>query len=266
MKFFSCLVIFLGISFFANAVEIKAIYQENYPKYFYSQENPKKIDGICIRIMDAIHKNDPSIKFTASPILFPFKRIHSFLKKGKIDVFFGLTYKKEREAYLQYIKKPIYTVQHLIAVKADNPIQIHSFDDLRKIPNHIIYSNYGTSTAKFLKKQGGLYIDDSGRTLQENLRKILTVGRWKNRFAYMHSLSMIHTIKKFYPNGEIRILPTAFHQYSHYVAFSKKVPISVVKQVEHAFNQEEKNGDLKKIRDLYFKLPKFSNIKKKKNH
>lgn len=247
---FKLLVFLLFLISALHALELKTNYQDGYPKYFINKQG--KIDGICIDILKLIEKKAPQIKFSASKDLVAFKRIQSNLQDGTIDIFLGMTRTKERENKFIYLDPPLYEVNHVIAVRADDKVDIKSFDDIRKLgANGVILTNQGTSTQKYLNKQTGLHIDSEALNLSSNLKKLLFK---RGRFLYFHDLGMVSTIKKEGLTKKIKIVPITFKKYSHYLVFSKITPPNVVKEVETILNEISQNGELKKIVDKYFQI------------
>jgi len=245
--------IFIFLVFLISAlhsIELKTNYQDGYPKYFINEQG--ELDGICVDILKLIEKKAPQIKFSAPKDLVAFKRIKSDLQHGKIDIFLGMTRTKDRESKFVYLDPPLYEVNHVIAVRADDKVDIKNFEDIRKLgANGVILTNQGTSTQRYLKKQTGLHIDSEALNLSSNLKKLLFN---RGRFLYFHDLGMVSTIKKEGLTKKVRIVPSTFKKYSHYLVFSKTTPKHIVEKVESILNEISQNGELKKIVDKYFQV------------
>jgi ABC-type amino acid transport substrate-binding protein len=249
---------FLTIAIFCTFVfctkspgaELKTEYQNSYPKYYISSSSGKtRVNGLCIDIIKAVEKELTEIKITAKKEFVPFKRIQGNLEEGKIDVFFGFAKNSKRLEKYKFIDIPIYEVNHVIAVKADDNINIKTLEDTGKLKgNKTILTNFGTATEKFLKEKENLTIDAGGKTLSVNLEKLL-LGR--GRMVYFHDLGLYGTVKRNFNSGKIKILPVSFRKYFHYIAFSKKVPTEVIDKVKDAVKKLKDNGTLEKIRGSY---------------
>lgn len=111
-----------------------------------------------------------------------------------------------------------------------------------------ILSSSGSSTASFLTKQAGIEVDDGARTIEQNLEKLIA-GR--GRFVYFHDLGLRFAIQQSFADSGLRILPTSFHSYRHYLAFSQEVPPDVVREVESALERIASSGALQKLREQY---------------
>lgn len=74
-----------------------------------------------------------------------------------------------------YIDKPLYTVNNVIAVSADESVQINSFEDIVALGDQgVILAVAGTGSLRFLELQNlPLKINASGQRARENLLKLL---------------------------------------------------------------------------------------------
>lgn len=241
------LIIFLcNLSLHALTIELNTAAQDSAPKYFLENNNMK---GLCIDIMEAIEKIDPKIKFKGQNRFIPFKRIKKMLKTGELDLFFGFVKNVSREKEYVFIEPALYNVNHVVAVRSDDDVDVKSFEDIRKLgANGAILTTFGTSTRRYLEKQGGLIIDDGSKTVISNLKKLL---RKRGRFFYYHNLGLVTSIRNINLENKIKILPTSFREYSQYVAFSKKVPADTIAKVKVALEKLALNGKLELIFKKY---------------
>ena len=67
------------------------------------------------------------------------------------------------------------------------------------------------------------------------------------RFAFYHDLGLRDVINKQGMGDEIKILPVSFLRYSHYAAFSRKVPNETREKIEIALDKLSTTGELTKI-------------------
>lgn len=246
-------VVFLAFGGRSQALDVKTYYQDGFPKYFYKSINGKKeIRGLCVEIMRLIEQKDPEIRFVAENRLVKFKRIKKDLQQGKIDVFLGMTHTKEREKQFTYIHLPLYQVNHVIAVRTNDEVKVNNFKDIRELGGQgLILSNQGTSTERFLKKQGGLLLDTGAQNLTNNLIKLL---KKRGRFLYFHNLGLVSTIRDEDLTDRVRILPAVFHTYGHHLVFSNKAPKEAVEKVQRIMEEITASGELEKITRRYFQL------------
>lgn len=250
MALFCFFSVFALISPSANAAELKTAAQESSPRYMTSEVNGKKeIHGLCIDIMRAIERVDPDIKFVGDQQYAPFARIKSELEKGELDVFVGFVKTPEREKSYVFIDPSLYAINHVVAVRADDPVDVKSFDDIRKLGvDGRILTVFGIWTTDFLKAQKDLVIDESGKTVDMNLDKLLAN---RGRFFYYHDLGIYGTIKQPQYSGKVKVLPTSFATDYQYIAFSKKTPRETIEKVKAALKKLNDSGDLKKLYEKY---------------
>jgi len=234
-------MIFISSSLFA--IELKTAAQESAPKYFKSKSGT--VEGINIDIMDAIGKIDSDIRFRGTQDFLPFKRLKKYLYDGKIDVFFGLKKTDERLKKYIYLDIPLYRVSYVVANRIDDKIKIDSLDDIYRLPGkENILTVYGTSASKFLHSNCRLTIDESAKNPTVLLKMLLSE---RGRYAFYHDLGLFHIVKEDLFIDKIKILPTKFSTYNHYVAFSKYTSPHYIDKVRVALEKLDKNGTLKKI-------------------
>ena len=93
-----------------------------------------------------------------------------------------------------FIEPALYKVNHIVAVLKEDMVEVNSFDDIRRLgKDGKVMTTFGTSTKRYLDKQGGLIIYDHGKTITANLKMLL---RNRGRFVYYHNLGLITSIKK----------------------------------------------------------------------
>lgn len=239
----------------ASAYILKTYYQDGFPKYYIENiGNECVVRGLCPEVMRLIEKKAPNIKFVAPPELVRFNRIKSDLQHGVIDVFLGMTRTPEREKQFIYLDPPLYSLTHVLAVRHNDPIIINSFDDIRQLEEKgKILTNQGTSSANYLRKQGGLSVDAGAMTLSQNLTKL---EKGRGRFVYFHNLGLINTIRMEGWEEKVKILPVSFHSYSHYLVFSRYADPEAVRIVKRALKELAESGELQAVTEKYFKLKK----------
>jgi ABC-type amino acid transport substrate-binding protein len=249
----SAIVVVLLVPMIASAYTLKTFYQDGFPKYYYNgPANSSFIKGLCPEIMRLIEKKAPDIKFSAPHELVRFGRIKHDLQLGRIDVFLGMTRLPEREKDFIYLDPPLYTLHHTLAMRSTDSADIKDFDDLRKLGEQgKLLTNHGTSSERFLNRQGGLVIDAGGMNLSQNIMKMF---KGRGRFVYFHDLGLYSTIKKEGWAGRIKVLPVFFHSYSHYLAFSKHADPEAVRIVKRALRELSASGELQAVTAKYFTL------------
>ncbi len=233
----------------AYSNELTTAFQKSYPKYYQPDpERKERVEGLCIDIIRAIEKT-AAITIDAPDGFLPFKRLQNKLANGDIDIFVGMARNTVRLKQYIFIDTPLYEVNHIIAARKDDPAVINSFDDIRALaPDNIILTNLGTATEHLLKTQKGLNVDSDGPNLKSNLKKLI-YGR--GRFICFHDIGLIGAIKRYGYEGQVKIFPSSFKKYYHYVAFSPTTPKEVISRIDKAIQELAASGELERIRSRY---------------
>lgn len=220
------------------------------PRYNIVEQGGKKvITGLCIDIMRAIEKVDPEIRFVGDQNSIPAARVLAMLEGDELDVSFCLSKTAEREMNFRIINPPLYEINQKLAVRANDQIDIRSFDDIRKLGGEgIILVNFGTATVQYLEGVGGLRIDSAGKTQNDNLRKLIAGA---GRFYYRHDLGLEGEIKAGGFSKEVRILPVVLNKDAQYAIFSKSANPMAIERVRKALEKLKASGKLAKLRANY---------------
>lgn len=227
---------------------VRTISQEGFSAKF-NPENEHK-PGIMIEIFRAIEQIDAGVKFVGYEAKGATARVEEELVTGEIDVFFGLAKTPERVQKYRYIDPPLYSTRSVLAVRADDSVQIAGWDDVRALGGGgVVLVVRGTSHAQHLWAQKGLLIDDQAVTTPANIRKLLA-GR--GRFFFASDINMAEEIQTMGIAAQVRILPVRFWETGIYAVFSKKAPSVMVKRITDDLRKLERSGELKKIRARYF--------------
>ncbi|QDG77666.1 ABC transporter substrate-binding protein [Labrenzia sp. PHM005] len=231
-----------------QATEVTTVYQDSFPKYIDSGD---KVSGLCIELIHAVEKKLGDVTFVGKPSgdqFRPLKRIEVEVANGTIDVFFCMAKNSRRADLFDYIRTPLYEVNHVVAVRKGEHQNIKEFGDIRRLGNVSILTNFGSATARFLSKQGGLNVDSSGQTLDQNLKKLI-VGR--GEFVYFHDIGLYSTIREKFKDEPLEVLPARFHSYHHYLVISKKAPVGLRDRLESAIADLHNDGTLESIVQKY---------------
>jgi polar amino acid transport system substrate-binding protein len=243
-------IVFVGLLLLSaslSAQELKTAAQESAPKFIKNANG--SVTGLSVDVMRAITRIDPTLKFNGDQIIVPFKRIESMLEAGELDVFFGFVKNKERQEKYIYIDPPIYKVADVLVVRADDPVNVKSLDEIKAMGKDgtVLMSSGIAQVAQLVAM--GIIVDDGGKTLGLNLKKLVTN---RGRFVFQSEIEVINAIKEEKLEGKVKILPVKFNEGGRYVAFSKKVPAAVVAKIKSALEKLEQNGELKKIESSYY--------------
>lgn len=211
--------------------------------------------GICLEIISALQQADPELRFTGLATSMATARVEHELRKGGIDVFLGLLKTPERLRDFRFVEPALFMQSSVVAVRADDPVDVKTFDDIRRLgADGIIMSTQGTAHIAFLKAQPGLLIDDGALNSEANLNK-LVLGR--GRFFYQGDLNIAFDIAQYGFTDRVRVLPAVFRREGQYLVFARSVSDAVVLRVQKALEKLERSGQLHAIYQRY--APDFSN-------
>lgn len=245
-------IIFLLSSLFmpgcvAGQVTLRVAAQlESEPK-FIAQENA--IGGSCIDIFRAIEKADPEIKFSGHQRWMPLKRIEAMVGARQLDAICGLIRNEERAAAYSIPDTPLFTVTYHLLVRADDPVNIRSWDDVRKLGDDgVILVNAGSGPVNSLAKVGSLKIDSAAGSTGSNIEKLL-VGR--GRFFYYRQPGLNSEVRKSGHAGKVRVLPTALDSQAFYLMLGTHVGKETESRISHALEKLSESGELKQIAEKW---------------
>jgi len=233
-----------------SAADLRTGAQDSSPKYYLDGTQMK---GLCVDLIKAVERADPSLKFTGYDRFVPLPRIEEGMASNPAayDVFFGLIKSPAREAKFNFIDIPLYQTSLKLAARADDPVDVKSFDDIRKLGDEgSILAVKGTAHVTFLQQQGGLKIDEGAHTTSDDLIKLVN---HRGRFIFNTNISLAYEIKRQKLEGKIRIIPATFHAEPQYLAVSKMLPPDTVAKLKSALAKLESSGELSKIYEAYFR-------------
>jgi ABC-type amino acid transport substrate-binding protein len=245
IAFFFIFQLALIPGFVAAETFLQTAFQHSLPKYI--QENGT-ISGICYDIITELNTRlrDKHIciiyPFTESPFI-PWKRMQIYLKDGDLDIIFGMAKNKKRQRQYIFSRQSLYTVHSVFAQPADSPFQYHSFSDLK---GKQIIAVRGTKTAKMLLKNPEITISLT-HTPTASLQMLLA-GR--GDLAFYHDLGLAYIIKKHGWQDKIK-LEASVEEYDHFIAYNKKIPLTVREQIDTELKAIKRDGTMKEILHRY---------------
>lgn len=124
----------------------------------------------------------------------PPARIDANIKAGNIDVVCGLLAVPENVNKYRLLSTPLFEVTYLLAVRADDGVDVQSWDDVRQLGNGgVILALRGLGIVEILKQMGGLKVDAGATTSRSNLNKLLAR---RGRFYCHHSPGIKQAIQE----------------------------------------------------------------------
>ncbi len=241
--------VFLGETFTrsANAKDftIKFAVQNSEPKYLIKDN---LVSGLCGDIYSHIQNGLKllNVNTIISNQATPIKRVLLDLKLGHQHLFCGAGRNKGREKLYTYSVKPLYGVSNVIVVHRDDPMKPMSFQDL--IDHKIeVATFFGTVSSEYLKAQIDTLANDSFIGLEHPLRLIADKKRF--RAFFYHDLGLKYFIR--HNELPLRVAPTKFRTYNHWMLYSKDLPRKYVDAVEKILSDLRRKEILEKITRTY---------------
>lgn len=201
--------------------------------------------GICVEIIRAVEALDPELRFSDWQMPSSLRRIEQQIEVGELDVFCALIRNPTRATRMDFIDVPVYTVRHRIAVRADDPVQIEDFDDIRRLGlDGSILVNRSTAHEEWLRGQGGLQLDASHPDTATNLRKL--VAR-RARLYYHTEAALQHYIEEEGLQAKVRLLPKVFKEEALYFVVTRQLPAAARARLTQALERLSQSGELGRI-------------------
>ncbi len=229
-------------------LRVRTLSQDGYlAKFDYS--NAKR-PGIVIEMIHALEAIDPGLRIVGLEVAGSTARIEEELASGNIDVSFGLAKTPEREARgFVFSSPPLYVTHQKLVVRKDDPIKISNLDDVRKLgASGKILTFTASAQANWLKRQGGLIVDDGSKSTKDNLEKLLS-GR--GRFFYGSDIGLATDIRELKIQQAVRVLPPDFDYMPVYAMWSKQAPKTMTDRVQKDLVKLQESGKLEQIYRKY---------------
>jgi glutamate/aspartate transport system substrate-binding protein len=230
-----------------SATEIRTVAQyASEPKFVALDANGgNAIGGLCIDILRAIERVDPTLKFIGDQTWQPLPRIEAGLGNGQLDAVCALLPEGPREVKYTFIEPPVMVVNFYLVARADDDVQIANWDDVRRLGKQgVILAVHGIGILRKLREEGGLQIDAGAYTAKGNLGKLLA-GR--GRFYYRRSPGLETEIRTAGMTGKVKILPAIMQSEQWYMVLSKTVPADTADRIRQAIGTLKTRGELEQI-------------------
>ncbi|MBC3920409.1 ABC transporter substrate-binding protein [Undibacterium sp. CY18W] len=234
----------------ASTIIRVAAQEASEPKFIaISQQGKPAIGGICVDIMRALEKVDPELKFVGDQTWQPRIRIDAGMNAGNIDAICGVQRITRNTSQYHFLDTVLFSVSYLLAVRADDDIDIQNWDDIRKLGDKgVILALHGFGIVDILEKMGGLKVDSGATSSLSNLNKLMA-GR--GRFYCHRSPGIKLSIQQAGLAKKIRLLAKPQLSEKFYMALSKTVPADQAKRISNALVALESSGELRRIFEKY---------------
>jgi len=244
------LALSLGTPAVGQPVSVRTASQESTPpKYFLTNG---QASGLCPDVLHALEKQDSNLHFDGLEQFLPTSQIEAGLGNGRIDVFCGMIKLPRREAAFHFLPIPVYSIEHHVAVRIDDPVEVRDLIDLKQkaLGSYVITAN-GFSFVDQLKASG-IPVDDSSADNQVNLKKLL--GK-RGRFLYMSGMLLADLIHREHVEDKVRILPAVLRLEPLYLVTSPQLDPAVTARIAAALQRLDSSGELARIRAPYMQIP-----------
>ncbi|TWI92556.1 extracellular solute-binding protein (family 3) [Roseibium hamelinense] len=170
------------------------------------------------------------------------------LDQGTSDLDCGAAKNASREQRFIFSSQPLYSVFHVVGVRASEAPPAQSFEDLSKHGSPIVALR-GAGVTRFLeRKMAGNEKPILVQTPDEALH-LVAEGRVKA--FYYHSLGLNYYLDQEWKDKGLIVAPAKFHSYDHWVMFSRHLPEDVVVMLDAAISHLVETGAVEKILKRY---------------
>jgi len=200
------------------------------------------IVGLCIDIMHAIERIDPTLHFEGHQHWMPLVRVYHEASVGQQDAVCAMQRMPEREAQYRFIEPALFNINYMLMARADDSVTINNWDDVRKLgPQAVVLANRGFAANQILEQLGGIQVDASAASTAMNLQKLMA-GR--GRF-FLHRTPGLHgLLERGGALNKVHILPTVMLKAPLYMALSRQVDPAAAERVRAALEQMARSGEL----------------------
>lgn len=227
------------------ATEIRTAAQVGTEPKFLTDETSGAVVGICIDIMRAVERQDPSLKFSGQQTWQPLTRIYNGMDHGTLDASCGLSHSPERDKKYAYVGPTLFTIRYHLIARIDDPVSITSWDDVRNLgPDGVVLANRGFAGVMVLEQAGVRLIDAGAASPYLNVQKLLA---HRGRFFFHRGPGLQATLNRTGYGSKVRILPVEMAASPLYFVVGKHVEAGVVERLRNALLVLEKNGELERI-------------------
>jgi polar amino acid transport system substrate-binding protein len=232
----------------ACALEVRTGAQEAAaPKFVAQTVNGKaRIGGLCIDIMRALERTEPELKFVGDQHWFPHARLSSGMAHGQFDLLCALIRTPEREALYGFIDTPLFAVDYLLTVRANDDVRVRDWADVRNLGEYgVVLTMHGyDGILSHLKQVGGLHIDAGGRDTRVNLEKLLA-GR--GRFFVHRNPGIYGEVARSGLQNKVKILPLPMYKENFYMMVARSMPQDTREKINRALLAMTNSGELGSI-------------------
>lgn len=229
----------------AAAAELRTAAQVGTEPKFQTDPHTGVVGGICIDIMSAVERVDPSLRFVGGQRWQPLPRIYFALDHEMMDIACGLSHSAERDHKYQFVGPALFTLRYFLVARKDDPVEISNWDDVRKLgADGVILANRGFAGVTMLENAGMRLVDASAASPQLNVQKLVA---HRGRLFFHRNPGLQALLDRTGYGDKVRILPTEMVRSQLYFVAGKHVAADAVERLRAALQTLEKNGELEAI-------------------
>lgn len=237
-------VLLLGIEAFAT-MTLRSSSQEGID-FKYNHNDPTH-EGLCAEVVQLMGKKT-KIDFSGLETPKTLQKIQADLNAKKMDIFFCLLEDETRTSIIDFLRPAIFSENLVFLVRKDDPIDVHTWDEVRTLADNTILLAAGTAYVNYLKKVPGLHLDDGGNNIAANLKKLMNK---RGRFIVASEPSLKTAIEREGLKDQVRFLPWILRVEGQYMAVRKDLPPDLKILLSKSLEDLRHTDEYKKILDKY---------------
>jgi len=246
----TCLTFLMFISFIsvgdAQTIDDLILMTEEFPPYNFIEDG--KLQGTSVDLMVLILEKMNSGQTRKDIRVLTWARSYKMVSEEKNTVLFVMTRTEERENLFKWVG-PISTARNVLMAKKVKNIKISSADDVKKYKVGVVRDDAGE---QLVIDRIGIKKEDLDITSRGELNiKKLNADRM-SLIAYDENVAK-WLIKKEGFNTEDFETVYVLQEGSHYFAFHKDTPDSLIMKIQSVLDEIKKEGEYDRILEKYLK-------------
>ncbi|MFG6439840.1 substrate-binding periplasmic protein [Roseateles sp. LKC17W] len=212
----------------------------------YDTNTPAR-PGLCLEILRAVERVDPTLRFTGLTQKLPLKRVERLLAEREVDVFFCLLKSPERERQWRYAPVPLYVIRHVVVQRIDDG---RHFDTLAQLAQASrakrVLVMRGTAIARHLVK-AQVAITEVGS--EREALQMLSMGRAD--MVYGQDINLLRHIHESQMGTQVKLGRTVFQEEPQYLALRADLPAAHEERLTNSLRKLDKDGTLRQLTEKY---------------
>lgn len=246
LRWLGLLTAFLCLAAPAQEVTLRTVQQAGSAVKYDPSGTPQK-PGLCMEILRAVEKAEPSLRFTGLEQHVPLKRVERLLAEGLADAFFCLLKSPERERQWRYSPVPLYVIRHVVVQRADDARHFDTLAELAAASRRKrVLVMRGTAIARHLLK-ADVTIAEVGS--EREALQMLKMGRAD--VIYGQDINLRHHIADGRLGDRMKVGRAVFQEEPQFLAMRADLPTAVEEKLTQALRKLERDGVLRQLAEKY---------------